>query len=63
MRGDRCCVYVQVLNAKSYFSLYKLNFWLVKTILFYFFQALLSPKVTFTSIENIFFNESIIPAR
>ena len=61
MRGNCCCVYTQVFNAKSYSSLYKLNFWLVKTIVSYFFQVLLSPKVTFTSIENIFFNESIIP--
>ena len=38
MRGNRCCVFQrQVVNAKPYSSLYKLNFWLVKTIFSYFF--------------------------
>ena len=32
----------------------------MKTILSYFFQTLLPPKVTFTSSENVFFNESFI---
>ena len=40
----------------------KLIFWLVKTILSYFFQTLLPPKITFTSSENIFFNDYFIPA-
>ena len=34
-------------------SKYKLNFWLVKTIVSYFFQTLLPLKVTFTSSENV----------
>ena len=40
----------------------KLIFWLVKTILSYFFQTLLLPKITFTSSENIFFNDYFILA-
>ena len=63
MRGNRCCVLQrQVINAKPYSGYYKLNLWQVKTILSYFFQTLLPPKVTFTSSENIIFNESFIVA-
>ena len=40
----------------------KLIFLLVKTILSYFFQTLLPPKITFTSSENIFFNDYFILA-
>ena len=43
-------------------SLLEQTFHLVETILSYFFQTLLPPKVTFTSSENIFFNKSVIPA-
>ena len=38
------------------------NFCLVKTIISYFFQTLLPPEATFTSIKNIFFNKSFILA-
>ena len=41
---------------------YKLNFWLVKTLLFYYFQTLLPPEVIFTSSENVFFSKSFIPS-
>ena len=40
----------------------KLIFLLVQTILSYFFQTLLPPKITFTSSENIFFNDYFILA-
>ena len=41
---------------------YKLNFWLVKTLLSYYFQTLLPPEVIFTSSENVFFSKSFIPS-
>ena len=60
-------VFVICVETIMYLLLYDLrdcdfNFWIVKTILSYFFQALLPPKVPFTSSESIFFNESLIPA-
>ena len=55
MRGNRCCVLQgQIVNAKTYSSLYKLNFGLVNTISSDFFQTLLPPKVTFTSSKTYF---------
>ena len=55
MRGNRYFVFQKLaVKAKPYSSQYNLNFWLVKTILFQFFEILLPPKVTFPSSEHIF---------
>ena len=52
----------KLLIQKSYSSLHKLNFGLVKTIFSNFVQTILPPNVNFTFSENVFFNECFILA-